>query len=95
MAGRPKGSTGRQNKAIKDMIEAALDEVGGKQYFVEQAKENPSAFMTLVGRILPKDISLTRELHVITYKPTNEDVEILQNVTGQTLVIEHDPQVVS
>jgi hypothetical protein len=57
MAGRPKGSTGHQNKAIKDMIEAALDKVGGEQYFIEQAKANPTAFMTLIGKTIPASVN--------------------------------------
>ena len=33
-----------------------MDNVGGVEYFVMQAKENPVAFMTLIGKILPKEI---------------------------------------
>ena len=30
-----------------------LDDVGGQQYLAEQAAKNPTAFMTLLGRVLP------------------------------------------
>ena len=54
--GRRKGSQNKNTQEIKSMILAALDNVGGVDYFVTQAKENPVAFMTLIGRILPKEI---------------------------------------
>ena len=54
--GRRKGSQNKNTQEIKSMILAALDNVGGVEYFITQAKENPVAFMTLIGRILPKEI---------------------------------------
>jgi hypothetical protein len=39
------------------MILRALDKSGGEQYFVEQASKNPAAFMTLIGKILPLQLS--------------------------------------
>ena len=39
------------------MIRGALDEAGGQAYLVQQAKDNPTAFLALVGKILPKDIN--------------------------------------
>ena len=57
--GRPKGLQNSLTKDLKQMIEAALDQVGGKDYLVEQAGANPKAFLSLVGRLLPKDITVT------------------------------------
>ncbi len=57
--GRAKGTPNKSTKQIKDMIEGALNAAGGQAYLVQQAKENPSAFLTLVGKILPKDINAT------------------------------------
>jgi len=34
------------------MILGALDDAGGQQYLVEQAHKNPTAFLTLLGKIL-------------------------------------------
>lgn len=39
------------------MIEGALSAVGGQKYLEQQAKENPVAFMNLVGKIIPKDVN--------------------------------------
>jgi hypothetical protein len=39
------------------MILGALNDAGGQQYFVEQASKNPVAFMTLIGKILPLQLT--------------------------------------
>ncbi len=35
------------------MILGALDAQGGQEYLVRQAEENPVAFLTLLGKVLP------------------------------------------
>ena len=40
------------------MIRAALDEVGGQAYLARQAEANPVAFMALVAKTLPKDMTV-------------------------------------
>ena len=56
--GSRKGRPNKVTKALKEMIHDALTEVGGSDYLVRQAEENPTAFLTLVGRTLPKDLNL-------------------------------------
>jgi hypothetical protein len=56
--GSRKGIPNKNTKAIKDMIEGALQDVGGQAYLAQQARENPAAFMQLIGKILPKDVNL-------------------------------------
>lgn len=51
--GRPKGSPNRCAKTVKEMILGALDELGGQTWLVEKAKAEPKAFMTLLSRLLP------------------------------------------
>lgn len=63
--GRPKGSTNKATKALKDMILAALDQAGGEAYLLAQAKKNPQAFMTLIGKVLPTTIQGSLELNSI------------------------------
>lgn len=55
--GRPKGSKNIATKAIKDMILGALDDAGGQKYLLEQARNNPSAFLTLIGKVIPQDVN--------------------------------------
>lgn len=55
-AGRPKGSLNTKSIALKEMILGALDKAGGIEYLAAQAAENPSAFLSLVGRVLPMTV---------------------------------------
>jgi len=52
--GSRKGKPNKDNAAIKDMIEGALSDVGGRQYLAKQATENPTAFLTLIGKVVPR-----------------------------------------
>lgn len=54
---RPKGSLNTKSIALKTMILNALERVGGEEYLERQANENPTAFMTLIGKVLPMDLS--------------------------------------
>ena len=51
--GRPKGAKTKTTTALKDMILGALAKAGGEAYLHQQATKNPTAFLTLVGRVLP------------------------------------------
>lgn len=55
--GRPKGAQNKTTKALKEMILGALDQAGGEAYLLQQARENPNAFMTLVGKVLPTTLA--------------------------------------
>jgi len=39
------------------MILGALDDAGGQQYLARQAEQNPTAFMTLLGKVLPMQLA--------------------------------------
>jgi len=55
--GRQKGTPNKITKALKDMVLGALDDAGGQSYLAQQAAENPAAFMTLVGKVLPLQVT--------------------------------------
>lgn len=55
--GRPKGSQNKVTRQLKDMILMALDKAGGVEYLQEQAEKSPAAFMTLVGKVLPMQVT--------------------------------------
>lgn len=55
--GRVKGSKNKYTVAIKSMVEEALSKAGGVDYLVRQAEENPVAFMGLVGKLMPKNVT--------------------------------------
>ena len=53
---KPKGTANKIPAALKDMILQALADAGGTSYLVTQARENPNAFLSLVGRVLPLQV---------------------------------------
>lgn len=56
-AGRPKGSLDKGNAALREMILQALDQAGGIDYLARTAEQNPGAFLSLIGKVLPTTIS--------------------------------------
>lgn len=54
--GSRKGRPNKITKSLKDMILGALQQAGGQQYLMDQAILNPTAFMTLIGKVLPSDM---------------------------------------
>jgi hypothetical protein len=60
--GRQKGTPNKQTALLKDAIlQAAIKTGGGKdglvRYLRERAEENPAAFMTLLGKVLPMQVA--------------------------------------
>ena len=66
--GRPKGARNKLTRDIREMIRAALDKAGGIAYLVKQAELNPTAFMSLLGKMIPTQIDapIKRELPEMT-----------------------------
>lgn len=56
-AGRPKGSLDKGNAALRLMIAEALEEVGGVSYLSGLAKSHPTAFASLLGRLMPLQVT--------------------------------------
>lgn len=84
--GRVKGVPNKMTKALKEMILEALDNAGGVDYLRTQADDNPNAFLTLVGKVLPLQVTgegggpvqiQTIELIAPKYKPPNEPTTII------------------
>ena len=59
--GRPKGSKNKFTSDVKSMVLKALDDAGGAAYLLQQAQDNPTAFMTLVGKVLPTTLAGDKE----------------------------------
>lgn len=70
--GRPKGSHNKVTRELKDMILGALDKAGGVEYLQAKAETHPAAFLALVGKVLPlqvtgdKDAPLTIKIVSVT-----------------------------
>lgn len=56
-AGRPKGSLDKGNALIREMVADALNKAGGVDYLARQANEKPAAFLALLGKVLPVQIT--------------------------------------
>lgn len=55
--GRPKGKPNKLSRDVKEMVLTALHDAGGAEYLRKQANKNPGAFLVLVGKLLPKQIT--------------------------------------
>jgi hypothetical protein len=60
-AGRPKGSLNKTTAILKDAVLLAAEQAGEKEgmvgYLKKQAVENPPAFLTLLGKVLPLQVT--------------------------------------
>ena len=56
--GRAKG-TPNKAETIRTMLLNSLDAVGGEAYFQRQAEENPQAYLSLIGKVIPKESILS------------------------------------
>lgn len=59
--GRPKGVPNKTTALLKDAILQAAEKAGGDKgmvgYLEDQANKNPNAFMALLGKVLPMQIT--------------------------------------
>lgn len=59
--GRKKGTPNKHTALLKDAILKAAEDAGGAAgmvgYLTIQASENPAAFMTLLGKVLPMQVA--------------------------------------
>jgi hypothetical protein len=74
--GRQKGTPNKTTALLKDAILRAADDAGGKDgligYLTEQAKDNPTAFLTLLGKVLPMQVEGTGPSGEIIFKTVYE-----------------------
>ncbi len=58
--GRPKGALNKTTALLKDAILKAATDAGNgdlSAYLKEQAEKNPTAFMSLLGKVLPLQVT--------------------------------------
>lgn len=60
-AGRPKGSKSKTTRILKEAILLAAENAGGDGglvgYLQQQALDSPSAFLSLLGKVLPTQVT--------------------------------------
>ena len=83
VGGRRKGSLNKNSQLLKDAILQAGAEahVGGLTGFLtQQATENPTSFLTLLGKILPLQLA-------------EQDEDVHESPTGVTFTVYHAAQI--
>lgn len=83
-AGRPLGSKNRNTFDIKTMINTALKKAGGVEYLTEQAHQNPVAFLGLLGKVIPKDVSVDMSLTMNTAEELKRLKKLARNARSKS-----------
>jgi len=55
---RTKGTPSKLTSDVKEAVLRAFNGAGGAAYLERVAQENPVAFLTLLGRLVPREIAL-------------------------------------
>jgi hypothetical protein len=76
--GRQKGTPNKITGDIRAMILGALQAKGGQKYLERCADENPAAFLTLVGKVLPMQVQGDPE------RPLQHSIEVVYVEPGRT-----------
>ncbi len=59
--GRPKGASNKVTKTIREAIETSFEQVGGADYLAKMAQDHPTAYMSLLSKILPAHMNVTHK----------------------------------
>lgn len=54
--GRKKGVPNKLTRTIKAAVELAFEKAGGADYLARMAEQEPTSFMTLLGKVIPQQI---------------------------------------
>lgn len=75
--GRPKGASNKITRDIKEAVARAFEKVGGEDYLVTIAREDPKTFCSLLGRVIPLQIAGDNEnpltIQIVTGVPRAKD----------------------
>ena len=56
-SGRKPGSKNKDTETIRIAVMRSFEAVGGWEYLAEMARTQPTAYMTLLGKILPHELA--------------------------------------
>ena len=56
-SGRKPGSKNKDTETIRIALMRSFDHIGGWEYLAEMARTQPTAYMTLLGKILPHELA--------------------------------------
>ena len=92
-SGRPKGVPNKLNRDIKEMVVGALQDVGGRDWLAARAQDQPVAFMSLIGRVLPLQVTgenggaLVVDFRWADATPPTIDAEVTTSVSDETITV--------
>jgi len=75
-SGRPRGAANKLTVELREMIRQALEEEGGVDYLRWAARNQPTAFLGLVGRLIPAEVKASLQ--------SDETVVIVKDYTGMS-----------
>jgi hypothetical protein len=55
--GRPKGLPNKFTRNVKKLLIDTLDDLGGRDFVLKWARENPTEFMKLLGKLIPLQVN--------------------------------------
>ena len=95
LKGRQKGSKNRTPERVVAQILKSLDFVGGTKYLAQMAVEQPVAYLSLIGKVIPRQSNITGSIQVDQRVVVTDAKEWLQqqitalhSIVGQK-VLEH------
>ena len=62
--GKPKGAINKTTRTVKEAVEAAFQQVGGADYLANLAITEPRAFVALVSKLIPNNLTVDGGLDV-------------------------------
>ena len=98
IGGRKAGTANKTTIALKDAIVAAFHKTGGVDYLVWLSKEHPSAYATLLGRVLPTQLdgTLAAQIEVGVSQEERRAIaqELLNRAFGRMGAPRPQPQII-
>jgi hypothetical protein len=79
--GRRKGTPNKITGDVKAMIVGALNDVGGREWLAARALDQPVAFMSLLGKVLPLQVTGENGGPMIIVTGVRRDIEPLEPPT--------------
>src|SRR4051812_29449234 len=71
--GRQAGTPNKPGSDVREMVRTALEQAGGADYLLAQATENPKAFMSLVGRLIPAQVTGKNDAPLLSEREVDLD----------------------